>query len=220
MIIRLGEIAARCPLAKSRKFRYTPPMSSASPTKGNRLDQPTIAQIAAQAGVSAPTVSKVINGRSDVSLQTRQRVEAAIREHGYERTTRPVRSAPLLEVIFHELESDWALEIIKGVEQVARENDLAVVALGDAGPRTPGPALDRRRPRAPPGGRDRGALRPQRFRTGAVALAEHPARRSRPDGRAAARHAVDRGVQLERRPRRDPASPWTGAPSHRRDRRT
>lgn len=85
-----------------------------------------------------PTVSKVINGRSDVSLETRQRVEDVIRERGYERSNRSTRPAPLLEVIFNELESDWALEIIKGVEQVARENDLAMVLSDMQGLRTPG----------------------------------------------------------------------------------
>lgn len=100
--------------------------------------QSTIARIAADAGVSAPTVSKVINGRSDVSPETRQRVEAVILEHGYERSRKAVRPAPLLEVIFHELESDWALEIIMGVEQVAREHDLAVVLSEMQGRRTPG----------------------------------------------------------------------------------
>jgi DNA-binding LacI/PurR family transcriptional regulator len=114
-------------------------MASTPATKRSRTGRTsTIAVIAAQAGVSAPTVSKVINGRSDVSLATRQRVEAVIREHGYERSNRSVRSAPLIEVIFHELESDWALEIIKGVEQVARENDLAVVLSEMQGRRTPG----------------------------------------------------------------------------------
>jgi LacI family transcriptional regulator len=108
-----------------------------SPRTGARRPT-TIAHIAAQAGVSAPTVSKVINGRADVSLETRQRVEAVIREHGYERSAKSVRPAPLLEVIFHELESDWALEIIMGVEQVARENDLAVVLSEMQGRRTPG----------------------------------------------------------------------------------
>jgi DNA-binding LacI/PurR family transcriptional regulator len=83
-------------------------------------------------------VSKVINGRADVSVETRQRVEAVIREHGYERSRKSVRPAPLLEVIFHELESDWALEIINGVENVAREHDLAVVLSEMQGRRTPG----------------------------------------------------------------------------------
>jgi DNA-binding LacI/PurR family transcriptional regulator len=94
---------------------------------GRPRRQTTIAHIAAEAGVSAPTVSKVINGRADVSPETRLRVEAVIRENGYERSRKSVRPAPLLEVIFHELESDWALQIIMGVEAVARENDLAVV---------------------------------------------------------------------------------------------
>ena len=98
----------------------------------------TIAQIATQAGVSAPTVSKVINGRADVSLETRERVEAVIRERGYERSSRSTSSSALLEVIFNELESDWALEIIKGVDLVARENDLAVVLSEMQGRRTPG----------------------------------------------------------------------------------
>jgi DNA-binding LacI/PurR family transcriptional regulator len=97
----------------------------------------TIAHIAAQAGVSSPTVSKVINGRADVSPETRQRVEAVIHEQGYERSHKSVRPAPLLELIFHELESDWALEIIKGVAQVARETDTAVVLSEMQGSHTP-----------------------------------------------------------------------------------
>ena len=45
----------------------------------------TAAVIARLAGVSAPTVSRVLNGKSGVALDTRQRVEAVIREHGYVR---------------------------------------------------------------------------------------------------------------------------------------
>jgi DNA-binding LacI/PurR family transcriptional regulator len=83
-------------------------------------------------------VSKVINGRADVAPETRLRVEAVIREHGYERSYKSVRPAPLLEVIFHQFDSDWALEIFMGVEQVARESDLAVVLSEMQGRRTPG----------------------------------------------------------------------------------
>ena len=98
-----------------------------------------MADIARLAGVSAPTVSRVINGQSGVALTTRQRVEAVIREHGYQRTAGSA-SAPILELVFHALESLWALEIIKGVEEVAREHHLAVVLTEMEGQFTPGRA--------------------------------------------------------------------------------
>lgn len=98
-----------------------------------------MASIARLAGVSAPTVSRVINGRSGVSLSTRQRVEAVIREHGYQRPD-SVAPVAILELVFHALESLWALEIIRGVEQVAREHELAVVLTEMQGRLTPGRA--------------------------------------------------------------------------------
>jgi DNA-binding LacI/PurR family transcriptional regulator len=113
-------------------------MTQTAPGARPSRARPTIAEIAARAGVSAPTVSKVINGRADVSPETRLRVERIIRENGYERSRKAARSAPLLEVIFHELESDWALEILNGVEAVAREHDLAVVLSEMQGRYTPG----------------------------------------------------------------------------------
>ncbi|WP_426592460.1 LacI family DNA-binding transcriptional regulator [Cellulomonas sp. McL0617] len=93
------------------------------------LDGPvTIALIAEQAGVSAPTVSKVINGRKDVSPATRARVEAVIEQRGYRRRRGPIGSDPgLLDLVFHELDSPWALQIITGVEQVAGKNRMGVV---------------------------------------------------------------------------------------------
>src|SRR3954447_2832979 len=95
----------------------------------------TIAHIADAAGVSVPTVSKVVNGRADVAPQTRARVERLLHEHGYRRptATREARAA-LLDVVFNELESPWAMEIVKGVEEVARENGLGVVLSAQEGP--------------------------------------------------------------------------------------
>ena len=52
----------------------------------------TIAMIARLAGVSVPTVSRVINGRSDVAPQTRERVEELLTRHGYRR--RPPARGP------------------------------------------------------------------------------------------------------------------------------
>jgi LacI family xylobiose transport system transcriptional regulator len=99
----------------------------------------TVARIARLAGVSAPTVSRVLNGQSGVALSTRQRVEEVIRRHGYQR---PESSGPaaIIELVFHALESLWALEIMQGVEQVARENELAVVLTEMQGRLTPGKA--------------------------------------------------------------------------------
>ncbi len=112
--------------------------SSANATANRDGRSATLADVAALAGVSVPTVSKVINGRADVAPETRRRVEAAIRDQGYRRTTRSARHAPLLEVIFHELESEWALEIVRGVERVAGRRHLAVVLSELQGRRTPG----------------------------------------------------------------------------------
>jgi DNA-binding LacI/PurR family transcriptional regulator len=112
---------------------------STEPARGRRGGAVTIARIAAEAGVSVPTVSKVVNGRTDVAPTTRKRVEAIIRKHGYQRRA-DRRAAPskLLELVFHELESAWAVEIIRGVEQVARDSGLGVVLSELQGRRVPG----------------------------------------------------------------------------------
>jgi LacI family transcriptional regulator, xylobiose transport system transcriptional regulator len=99
----------------------------------------TVTDIARLAGVSAPTVSRVLNGKSGVAPETRQRVEAVIRRQGYRRSDAAV-PAPILELVFHALESLWALEIIRGVERVARKNELAVVLTEMQGALTPGKA--------------------------------------------------------------------------------
>jgi LacI family transcriptional regulator len=113
-------------------------VTAPSQPRSRRAAPTTIADIAELTGVSVPTVSKVINGRSDVSAETRRRVETAIREHGYQRSASSRPRAPLLEVIFHELESEWALEIVRGVERVAGRHQLAVVLSEMQGRRTPG----------------------------------------------------------------------------------
>jgi DNA-binding LacI/PurR family transcriptional regulator len=98
----------------------------------------TIAQIAELTGVSIPTVSKVVNGRSEVAPDTRAMIENAIQEHGYRRRRRRAGPAALLEIVFHELEGPYSLELIKGVEQVAREHRLGVVLSQLQGRHTPG----------------------------------------------------------------------------------
>jgi transcriptional regulator with XRE-family HTH domain len=43
----------------------------------------SLTSIAAAAGVSVSTVSKVLNGRTDVASHTRERVAGILRTHGY-----------------------------------------------------------------------------------------------------------------------------------------
>jgi LacI family xylobiose transport system transcriptional regulator len=119
---------------------------SATSVQPPRDDQPeipgdgtaTLAEIARAAGVSAPTVSKVLNGRGDVAPATRSRVEELLRRHGYQRRRGNVQPAPLIDLVFHELESSWAMEVIRGVENVARDEGLNVVLSESAGRLSPG----------------------------------------------------------------------------------
>jgi LacI family xylobiose transport system transcriptional regulator len=98
----------------------------------------TLAEIARAAGVSAPTVSKVLNGRADVAPATRTRVEELLRQHGYRRRRGGAQQSRMLDLVFHELESAWAMEVIRGVENVAREEGLSLVLSESAGRLTPG----------------------------------------------------------------------------------
>lgn len=87
----------------------------------------TLAELAQEAGVSLSTISKVLNGRPDVSRKTRSKVEELLEEHGYKRRKSAAGRSALLELVFHELESAWALEIIRGVENVAKVNGMSVI---------------------------------------------------------------------------------------------
>jgi DNA-binding LacI/PurR family transcriptional regulator len=123
----------------SRRLPGMSPRAHEPASGGHTPGKVTIADIAAEAGVSVPTVSKVMNGRSDVAAETRKRVEAIIRQHGYQRRAdERSRRSNLLELMFHELESAWALEIIRGVEQVASDNGMAVVLSESQGRLRPG----------------------------------------------------------------------------------
>ena len=88
----------------------------------------TIAAIADAAGVSVPTVSRVLNGRTDVSPETRDRVERLLREHGYRRrNSRQPERARLIDLVFNDLDSPWAVELLRGVEDVAHAAGVGTV---------------------------------------------------------------------------------------------
>ncbi len=79
---------------------------------------PTIAEIAAVAGVSVPTVSKVLNGRKGVSDQTRAQVEKLLAEHGYQRRRR-AGSSGLLDFVISSLDTQWSSALLRGAQREA-----------------------------------------------------------------------------------------------------
>lgn len=109
---------------------------AADSPRSRRRGDVSVTKIARLAGVSVPTVSKVINGRGGVASQTRQRIEDLIDEHGYRRSE-SLHSSAVVEVVFQNLDSLWALEIIRGVEQVAGLHGCAVAVTQMHGRLTP-----------------------------------------------------------------------------------
>jgi LacI family transcriptional regulator len=91
-------------------------------------DRATMAEIAHAAGVSLATVSKVWNGRADVSDSTRQKVEDLLREHGYHgRRTWRQETAGLIDVVFQEIDCAWEGEHLRGIEAAGRAAGVRVV---------------------------------------------------------------------------------------------
>jgi DNA-binding LacI/PurR family transcriptional regulator len=101
----------------------------------------TIAYIARSAGVSIPTVSKVLNGKSGVSAEKRALIEELISRHGYRKPTGANRSKTL-ELVFRELESMWGVEVIRGVELAARKHGAGVMLSGFGSDKNRGPFWD------------------------------------------------------------------------------
>ncbi|WP_246079835.1 LacI family DNA-binding transcriptional regulator [Nonomuraea mesophila] len=94
----------------------------------------TLATVAAAAGVSVATVSKVLNGRSDVAPATRALVRDLLHEHGYVPPRRGPAQPATVEVRADELGS-YESEIMKGtIEAGAAVGVSVVVTKRNAGP--------------------------------------------------------------------------------------
>ncbi|WP_210479525.1 LacI family DNA-binding transcriptional regulator [Naasia sp. SYSU D00948] len=102
-----------------------------------RAPRTTLARVAAEASVSMATVSKVLNGRPGVAQETRARVEELLQASGYNRRG-VAQAASLIELVVSDLVSVWAIELIRGVERVARENQLSLVLTESGDRHAPG----------------------------------------------------------------------------------
>jgi LacI family transcriptional regulator len=92
-------------------------------------DRATLAAVARAAGVSVPTVSKVLNGRTDVAADTRARIEALLQQHGYVArglggTQSTVRT---VDLVFDAMQTPNNLEIVRGALEAAAADDVDVV---------------------------------------------------------------------------------------------
>ena len=88
----------------------------------------TIALVADRAGVSVPTVSKVLNGRDEVSASTRRRVQDALTSTGYQRRNSAARTkVGLIDFVIPAIDTAWGIELLRGAEQEAHRHGVRLV---------------------------------------------------------------------------------------------
>jgi LacI family transcriptional regulator len=98
---------------------------------------PTMRDVAARAGVSAMTVSRVLKDEN-VSAETRERVLAAVRELGYRRNEvarnlRLGRPSGMIGLVVTNLGNPFYSQLALGAEQTAEEHGLRLVLGNTAG---------------------------------------------------------------------------------------
>lgn len=88
------------------------------PTKKRAI---TIHDVARKAGVSISTVSRVLNGKGDVALETNEKVQCVVKELGYASSlaARSMRShrTNVIGLIMPDVASPYSLEVLRGVNQ-------------------------------------------------------------------------------------------------------
>lgn len=102
------------------------------PPEDGSAPLPKLTVIAREAGVSVATVSKALNGRSDVSPRTRRLINEVLERRGHRPRPRP-RRGTMVDVVVPGLGSPYAMAILGGVENAAWRLgvDLVVSAVAD-----------------------------------------------------------------------------------------
>jgi LacI family transcriptional regulator len=104
-----------------------------------RRRKATVADIAAAAGVSAGTVSKVLNGRGQLSTGTREKVLAAARELGVQATMLPRSSADgrtyTVGVLTGESFGRFTIPVMLGAEDALGAGQISVLLCDGRGDR-------------------------------------------------------------------------------------
>lgn len=93
-----------------------------------------LSDIAASTGYSLATVSKVLNGKTDISEETRQKIDDALAASGYKRRGNgAAEEQRYIEIIFQDFETVWALEVLRGVIHEAKQNKVSVITTETGG---------------------------------------------------------------------------------------
>lgn len=99
-------------------------------------DAPSINEVAALAGVSIATVSRVLNSSKPVNEQTRLRVEAAVAKLGYRANpfgrSLAKSESHLLLVLVPDFSNPFYAQILKGVESVTRRRGYKLLLADDS----------------------------------------------------------------------------------------
>jgi LacI family transcriptional regulator len=97
----------------------------------------TIRDVASKAGVSVTTVSRVLNGKDDISEETTKKVLAVVQDLGYASSlaARGMRShrINLIGLILHDVASPYSQEIMRGVNQVIAKLDKDLIIYTSGG---------------------------------------------------------------------------------------
>jgi LacI family transcriptional regulator len=97
----------------------------------------TIQDVAKTAGVSVSTVSRVLNGKADVAIETENRIRSVIEDLGFTTNlaARSMRSfrRNLIGLLMPDIAYPFAIEVMKGVNRAIAESefDLLVYTTGD-----------------------------------------------------------------------------------------
>lgn len=93
----------------------------------------SLTDVAKKAGVSIATVSRVINNGTNVNAETRAKVQKAIKELKYQpsRVAKRLRSksasSNLLGLLIPDIQNPFYVDVLRGVEDVAYENNYAII---------------------------------------------------------------------------------------------
>ena len=115
-------------------------MERISMNRQNKKSSIRLADIAKETGYSLATVSKALNGRADVSEDTRQAINAALKKYGYSRKATAGKNQQLIEIVFQDFDNVWAMEVMRGAIREAKSHALSVITTEGGSRKHPDPS--------------------------------------------------------------------------------